>query len=136
MPSHLHNNKPLRFQNHNVLLYLAATETTDERIFEAFEDDGVLLMAEEEDSRILRSQIGDKPSQTLPVVVVAPSVVELWKVEQFLRFIEGDEGDGKEEGGVDVWLHSNTSPALATLDEPEGNIFELFPAPSARGSRE
>ena len=93
-------------------------------------------MAEEEDSKILRSQIGDNPSQTLPVVVVVPRVVELWKVEQFLRFIEGEEGDGNEEGGVDVWLHSNTSPALATLDETEGTIFELLPAPSARGSRE
>ena len=93
-------------------------------------------MAEEEDSKILRSQIGDNPSQLLPAVVVVPSVVGEWKVEQFLRFIEGEEGDGNEEGGVDIWLHSNTSPALTTLEETEGPIFEIFPAPSATGLRE
>jgi hypothetical protein len=45
---------------------LAATETTEERTFEAFEEDGSeLLMADEEDSKVRRSQMGDSPSQTL-----------------------------------------------------------------------
>ena len=63
--------------------YLAATETTDERTLEAFEEEGVLLMAEEEDSKILRSQIGDKPSPQILFVVWAPptSPEELWKEE-------------------------------------------------------
>ena len=37
-------------------------------MLEAFDDEGVLLMADDEDSRILRSQIGDNPSQTLLLV--------------------------------------------------------------------
>lgn len=83
-------------------------------MLEAFDDEGVLLMAEEEDSKILRSQIGDNPSQTLLLVAELPSCVdELWpNVEQFLRLIEGEEGDGNEDDGVDWLLHSSTSPAL------------------------
>ena len=45
--------------------YLAATDTTEDRTLDAFDDEGVLLIAEEEDSKILRSQIGDNPSQAL-----------------------------------------------------------------------
>ena len=47
-----------------IVTNLAATDTTEERTFDAFDDDGVLLMADEEDSKILRSHIGDNPSQT------------------------------------------------------------------------
>ena len=52
--------------------YLAATDTTEDRTLDAFDDEGVLLIAEEEDSKILRSQIGDNPSQALLPVAELP----------------------------------------------------------------
>ena len=99
---------------------LAATDTTEERTLDAFDEDGVLLMAEEEDSKILRSHIGDNPSHTtllLLLVTELPSWVDelLWpKPGQFLRLMDGDDGDGNEEEEVDwlLLLHSRTSPGL------------------------
>ena len=89
-------------------------------MLEAFDDEGVLLMADDEDSRILRSQIGDNPSHTLLLVAdeLPRCVDELWpNVEQFLRLIDGEDGDGNEEEGVDWLLHSSTSPFF-TEEEP------------------
>ena len=104
---------------HIIRIYLAATDTTDERTLEAFEEDGVLLMAEEDDSKILRSHIGDKPSHTLLLLVITelPSWLdELWpnpELKLLLRPMEGEEGDGnEEEDEVDWLLHSNTSPGF------------------------
>ena len=81
--------------------YLAATETTDDLTFDALDEDGkvLLLMADEEDSKILLSQIGDKPSHT-----------------ELLG--HGTDGDGNEEEEDVDWLllqllllaHSNTRP--------------------------
>lgn len=81
---------------------------------DAFDDEGVLLMAEEEDSKILRSHIGDNPSHTLLLVTELPSWFDdvLPNAEQCFRLVEGDEGDGKDEEGVDWLLHSSTSPGL------------------------
>ena len=108
---------------------LAATDTTEERTLEAFDEDGVLLTAEEEDSKILRSHIGDNPSHTptlllLPLFTELPSWVdELLNPGQFLRLMDGEEGDGNEEeeevdGFILLLLHSRTSPGLMFAFNP------------------
>ena len=57
---------------------LAATDTTEERTLDAFDEDGVLLMAEEEDSKILRSHIGDNPSHTTLLLLLLFTELPIW----------------------------------------------------------